>query len=284
MTFWFFDRFGAGPMEVFSDPFGFPSGLLPPFYAALIQAWCDSGGSVVNGQLTVGSLSSSPLVALSLSCKSSYQLLLDLHPCNPHCIVKFLPSFGRLDWLIIWKQLFFFPLHRIVIDLNWKICHGVPYTAERLSSFHYAVPMSCFCGYPTESLEHLFFSCSLAQSGIAWIQTLLSTASPLAPSLCVDHLLFGFNSDEFHCVPKILSNILYVCKFFIWFQRNDFRFRSVPPSAVRLLAALRARVKFYLAVFSKRFVSPRRKRHFTRQWGAFDLIGSFSHGSFVVSF
>ena len=109
MTFWFFDRFGVSPMEVFSDLFGFPSGLLPPFYAALLQAWCASDGSAVNGELTIGSLSSSPLVASSLSCKSSYQLLLDLHPCRPHCVVKFFPSFGRLDWPAIWKQLFFSP-------------------------------------------------------------------------------------------------------------------------------------------------------------------------------
>ena len=185
---------------------------------------------------------------------------------------------------MIWKQLFFLPLDRKVIDLNWKICHGVPYTAERLSSFGYAVPLSCFCGYHTESLEHLFFSCPLAQSVIPWIQTLLSTASPLAPSLCVRHLLFGFNSDEFHCVPRVFSYLLNACKFFIWSQRNDFRFCSVPPSAVRLLAALRARIKFYLPPFSKWFVSQCRKRYFTRQWGASGLIGSFSHGSFVVRF
>ena len=284
MTFWFFDRFGVGPMEVFSDPFSFSSGLLPPFYASLLKAWCDSGGSISNGQLTIGSLSSTPLAASSLSCKSSYQLLLDLHPCRPHCVDKFFPSFGYLDWRMTWKQLFFFPLDRKVIDLSWKICHGVPYTAERLSSFGYAVPMSCFCGYHTESLEHLFFSCPLAQSGVAWIQTLLSTVSPLAPSLCVRHLLFGFNSDEFLCVPRVFSYLLGVCKFFIWSQRNDFRFRSVRPSAVRLLAALRARVKFFLPLFSKRFVSPRRKRYFSRQWGASGFIGSFSQGSFVVHF
>ena len=153
-----------------------------------------------------------------------------------------------------------------MFDLNWKICHGVPYTAERLSSFGYAVHMSCFCGYHTESLEHLFFSCPLAQSGIAWIQTLLSTASPLAPSLCVRHLLFGFNSDEFYCGTKVFSYLLNVCKFFIWLQRNDFHFRSVPPSAIRLLASLRAQVRFYLPLFSRRFVSPRRRRYFTRQW------------------
>lgn len=54
-------------------------------------------------------------------------------------------------------------MDRPVIDLCWKIAHGVLYTAERLSSFGYAVSTDCFCGLVVESLEHLFFSCPLAQ-------------------------------------------------------------------------------------------------------------------------
>ena len=183
---------------------------------------------------------------------------------------------------MIWRQLFFFPLDRKVTDLCWKICHGVPYTAERLSSFGFAISTVCFCGYHNESLEHLFFSCPLAQSGVDWIQSLLSRVSPLAPSLCVRHLLFGFTADELRCVPKVFTYLLNVLKFCIWSQRNDFVFRSVAPSPYGLLASLRARVKFYLPLFSKRFVSASRRRYFRRQWGASGLIGSFSDGVFSV--
>lgn len=83
-----------------------------------------------------------------------------------------------------------------VSDLNWQTAHGVLYTAMRLSSFSYSISTSCFCGYHSECLEHLFFSCPLAQSGFAWIGTQLLKASPPAPSIDVRHALFGFSSDE----------------------------------------------------------------------------------------
>ena len=105
-----------------------------------------------------------------------------------------------------------------VCDLNCKIAHGVLYTAERLSSFGLSVPLACFCGYHSESLEHLFFSCPLVQSGYAWVQTMLSQASPLAPSLNVCHVLFGFSADDLRCVPQVFSYLLNVCKYLLWVQ------------------------------------------------------------------
>ena len=176
------------------------------------------------------------------------------------------------------------PLDRQVIDLNWKVAHGVVYTAERLRSFGYDVPEACFCGYHTKSLEHLFFSCPLAQSGIAWIQSLLFVSSPLSPSLTVRHLLFGFSSDEFLCVPRVFSYLLNVCKYVVWIQRNDYRFRAEPPSALRLLAILKSRTAFYLPLFFKRFISRRRRRYFLRQWGANGIVGSLRGGVFKVHF
>ena len=285
MTFWFFDRFGADPHFVFSFPSLFPSHRLPPFYAALLDAWKTVGGVSSNGSLVVGILDpNGPSSVASTSCKACYELLLSLNPCVPHCVEKFRPSFGDLEWPCIWRSLFLMPLDRQVIDLNWKVAHGVVYTAERLRSFGYDVPEACFCGYHTESLEHLFFSCPLAQSGIAWIQSLLFASSPLSPSLTVRHLLFGFSSDEFLCVPRVFSYLLNVCKYLVWVQRNDFRFRAEPPSALRLLATLKSRSAFYLPLFFKRFISQRRRRYFLRQWGANGIVGSLHGGVFKVHF
>jgi len=126
---------------------------------------------------------------------------------------------------------------------------GVVYTAKGLRSFGYDVPDACFCGYHTESLEHLFFSCPLIQSGIAWTQSLLFASSPISSSLTVRHLLFGFSSDELLCVPRVFSYLLNVCKYLVWIQRNDYRFRAVPPSALGLLAALRSSSASYLPLF-----------------------------------
>ena len=117
-------------------------------------------------------------------------------------------------------------------------------------SFGYAYDPSCFCGFQTETLEYLFFSCPLAQSGIAWIQSILFQASPLAPTIEARHLLVGFSTDEFRCVPRVFAYLLNVCKYFIWVQRNDFRFRANPPGALGLLACIKSRVRFYLPSFT----------------------------------
>jgi len=90
MTFWFFDRFGADPHFVFSFPSLFPSHRLPPFYAALLDAWKAVGGVSSNGSLVVGILDpNGPSSVASTSCKSCYELLLSLNPCVPHCVEKF---------------------------------------------------------------------------------------------------------------------------------------------------------------------------------------------------
>ena len=138
------------------------------------------------------------------------------------------------------------PLDRQVIDLKWKIAHGVLYTAEHLASSGYPFQMACFCGAQLEDLEHLFFSCPLAQSGIAWIQSLLFLHTPCCPSLVARHLLIGLSAVELRSAPKLFTYLLNVCKYFVWLQRNDHRF--------------------------------------LRQWAAGGLFGSFNDSTLVVSF
>ena len=282
LTYWLLDRHGVPPVAFFANVSSFHPAPLPVFYVSLVQAWVALGGTLSSSDLVV-SVSGSVFPVISLTCKSTYLLFLLSNPCVPHCVSKFFPSFGVLDWSMVWRSLFFMPLDRQVSDLNWKVAHGVLYTADRLASFGYSYPQACFCGYHSECPEHLFFSCPLVQSGFAWIQSLLFRASPLAPVFNVRHALFGFSSDELRCVPRVFSYLLNVCKFLVWVQRNDFRFRSQPPSAVRLIAGLKARVRFYLPLFFKRFISPRRRRFFLRHWGGNGVIGRFSGSSFVIS-
>ena len=176
------------------------------------------------------------------------------------------------------------PLDRQVIDLNWKIAHGVLYTAERLASFGYPFQTACFCGAQLEDLEHLFFSCPLAQSGIAWIQSGLFLHTSHCLSLTARHLLIGLSAMELRSTPKIFTYLLNVCKYFVWLQRNDHRFRSGRPGAPQLIATIKARVSFYLPLFAKRFSSGRQRRYFLRQWAAGGLFGSFNDSTFAVSF
>ena len=65
---------------------------------------------------------------------------------SPHCVEKFAPTFGVLHWSTMWRSLSFFDLDRQVVDLSWKIAHGVLYTPQCLVSFGLSIPLSCFCG------------------------------------------------------------------------------------------------------------------------------------------
>ena len=110
----------------------------------------------------------------------------------------------------------------------------------------------------------------------------MSRWSSLAPSLVLRHARFGFNSDESFCVPKIFAHILNICKYYLWLARNDFHFRHVHRSAVDVLACVCARLRFYLPIFFRHFVSPRCRRYFNYQWGACNIIASCVGNRLVV--
>ena len=283
MSFSFFSCFSASPLEVFSRPFDFNPSVLPPFYAALLGSWRAFHGSGSVSGLVVDSSSANPLSVDVISCKSCYRLLPSFNTCVPHCVSKFRTSY-QIDQSSTRHSLFLLPLDRQVIDLSWKVAHGVLYTADRLISFNYAIPSACFCGFPLESSLHLFFHCPLAQSGISFIQSLLFLVSTLAPAIEERHLLFGFSSAEFRHVPNVFPYLLNVSNFLVWCQRNDFRFRVERPSALRLLACLKSRTRFYLPLFFKRFVSVRRQHYFAHQWGGNSVVGVASNGRFDICF
>ena len=129
-------------------------------------------------------------------------------------------------------------------------------------SFGLPVPLACFCGASVESLEHLFFYCPLAQSVLAWLQSLMFSFSPMCPVILCPHALFRFNSDELRVTPCVFVYLLNVCKLLIWQSRNDFRFRDVSPCATSIIAQVRSHVRFNLPLFFKRFKSRRHKRYF----------------------
>ena len=84
-----------------------------------------------------------------------------------------------------------------------------------------------------------------AQRELAWVQTLLSRACPTGPSLSLRHVRLGFSSDELRVVPRVFAYLVNVCSYLVWIQRNDFRFHSIPPSAVKLIALMKARLSFH---------------------------------------
>ena len=147
-------RFGCSPLDVLSCPSSFDLSLLPPFYNSLLAAGQKVNRDFSNRSDTLVICASGGLFqqdVSSVSTKLVYSYLLSGAHVTPHCVAKFFPQFGPLYWSYTWRQLFFFDLDRQVIDLAWKVARGVLYTASRLVSFGYSVPLVCFCGPVSET-------------------------------------------------------------------------------------------------------------------------------------
>ena len=283
MAFWFRSCLNLSPLEVFSDPYSVVIRDLPRFYQSLILAWqaVDGSYSAARSSLVMASSHAFAMVS-GMSAKSCYAYFLSECYSLPHCFFKFYHRFGDLYWTTTWHQLSLFSLDRPVIDLSWKISHGVLYTAAHLFSFGLNYGVSCFCRMAPETPEHLFFSCPLAQSVLSWLQSLMFHTSSRYPSLICRHVLFGFDPDELRIVPYVFLYMLNVCKYFIWQAHNDFRFRDVQPGAIVVIDGVKSRVCFHLLLLFKRYKSSRRRRYFGRQWGARGIIGSVIGSRLVV--
>ena len=145
---------------VLANPSAYYSGLLPPFYRALLSAWREVEGSYSQrcSSFVVGSLSPFHCCPVTeASAKHVYQFLLSESRSPPHCVEKFRPQYGDLYWPSTWSQLFCFNLDHPVIDLSWKVAHGVLYTADRRIGFGYDIDATCFYNTALETPSHLFF-------------------------------------------------------------------------------------------------------------------------------
>ena len=287
LTLWFRCHFNVSPLEVLSRPFAFNPRVLPPLYRSLLLAWRDlddsfssSRNSLVFGSSSCHACSSASSMSTTKIC---YLYLLSENMVPPHCVEKFAPTFGTLHWPSTWRSLSFFDIDSQVIDLNWKIAHGILYTGECLVHIGLSVPLPCFCGSPVESLDHLVFSCPLAQSLLSWLQTLMFNFSHRCPVILCLHPLFGFSSDELRVTPCIFVYLLNVCKFVLWHSRNDFCFRDVHPDATSAIVLVKTCVKFNLPLFFLRFKSSRHQRYFHRQWGAHGVVASVAGGQFTLN-
>ena len=276
--------YGSTPGDLLSYPRSVDFSSLPYFYQAVLSVWVavDGGFFALADTLVVASSSVRTPVS-SVLTKSTYSLLLEFHRREPACVRSFGRVFGPLYWPFTWSQLFWFSLDCPVIDISWQIAHEVPRTGHRLvSTFGMShISIACFCYLSSvETLDHLFFSCPLAQAVLSWLQSLLSRCSALISPLMCLHVLFRFNSDELRVVPRGFVYMLNVCKYFLWSARNDYRFRDIAPCSCTVCAQVCARVRFHLPLLFKRFCSSR--RYFVRQWGARGFVASTVDGKLVV--
>ena len=113
-SFWFSNQFHATIDAVLPNPSSYYSGLLPPFYRALLSAWREVEGSYSQrcSSFVVGSLSPYRCCPVTeASAKHVYQFLLSKSrspPLPPTCVERFRPQYGDLYWPSTWSQLFCF--------------------------------------------------------------------------------------------------------------------------------------------------------------------------------
>lgn len=165
------------------------------------------------------------------------------------------------------------PIDRKVIDTNWKIAHGVLYTAHRLRGFNMNVDPKCFCGQDDECASHLFYYCPLMTRLLLWTQSIFTKVTSQSPALQLRHMFFGYNNIERDIVPPVLVYFLFLIKYFVWLARNDFRFNGKQPECDSIKKSVAIRINAHLLIFSKRFKSPSQRRSFDRSW---NVLGKFA--------
>ena len=261
---------GVGSVALYNLA-GLDLSFFPPFYQSVLSAWHSLGGQG-NAQAQSYTVYLSDRPVSEMTVKASYAFLLDrsFHP--PHCVEKWRPAYGDLYWSDTWSQFLLAKFHRSAADLSWKVAHGVLYTIDRLTRFGYSNLTDCYCGSAGESLEHLFFSCPLAQSVLGWVSLLFFTAAPDCPSLQPRHLLFGFSGQELASVPKIFPVILVLYKWCIWLARNDYHFRDRRPCVEDIIASLKANTIFSIRCRFRHCTSD--NSTFVRQWCANGLLAT----------
>ena len=194
--------------NVLSFSLAFVLDSFPPFYRALLTAWRSVEGSWSPSRASFVFASSSSFHVApvgEISAQSVYRFLLSESRLSPHCIFKFFPVYSQLYWPSTWSQPYLFSVDHPVLDLSWKVAHGVLYTADRLLGFSYSVDPLCFCGLALECPSHLFFSCPLAQSVLSWLQSLLFSFSSLCLCIVCGHVLFQMSS----ILPPLFLFICY---------------------------------------------------------------------------
>ena len=187
---------------------------LPTFYQFLFRIRQALDGGLIVGSDEMGVSSDNPVNISQLTSRNTYTLLRAHHYKEPHCISKFLPTYGPLHWPETWRQLHICDLDCKVVDLSWQIAHGVLYMGACLAiNFGMRhVDSHCFCAAADETLEHLFFECEPARLLVAWVYTNLHHINPTVGWFTVDELLFGFSEARRRAIPSIFVFMLMVMK------------------------------------------------------------------------
>ena len=89
-------------------------------------------------------------------------------------------------------------MDRPVINLAWKIAHGVLNTADHLSSFGYSLQLSCFCNSAPDISITSFLNAPLLSKLFPLLQSVMFHWSLVAPSFVVRYVRMVLMLMSFH--------------------------------------------------------------------------------------
>ena len=274
----------ASPLQVFSWPHLRDLNGLPEFYKSLVLAWraLDGGFSEQSSSLVLASQTPATAVSVAaMSFKLCYNVLVGNSWSSPHCVAKFAHS-GDLYWSTTWRQLFFCPVDRPVIDLSWKIAHGVVCSPRLV--FVTSVMMflwrvfvgrgwrpSTICSFLVLWLSRVFRGFGLSYFVFVRLRFLFVVIC------CLGSVRTSYASCRaVLCTPSTYSSISSGWHGTTTVSAISVRMRCTFWRTLKSVSGLTNQF------FYQRFKSSRRRRYFHRQWGARGVLAAVVDGRLIL--
>ena len=137
---------------------------------------------------------------------------------SSHCSKKKLktkyPQFA-VDWKKIYSLDFVVTIETKIREFQYKLLNDIVFTHEKLFRFKMIdSPLCSFCKKDVESLEHLLFHCSFAESFWKTFTSWLTNQNITLETLTLVNILFGvYNGDEGNI---IFNHLILMAKFHIY--------------------------------------------------------------------
>ena len=133
-----------------------------------------------------------------------------------------------LNWTKIWQSLGKSKASLKAKQLHWKTLHHAIFTEHKLNLMGYASNVCKVCKQHSETINHLFWTCSHAQS--IWKRIL-----PILEAISINTLNCTIENMETTCLvgmqktptkSKLVNTIIMETKWYIWKSRNVIKYEN----------------------------------------------------------
>lgn len=165
------------------------------------------------------------------------------------CIEKWDTYFGdscNINWEKTWLALKNVKIDNKIREFQWKSIHNILYTESRLEKMKKSNGRCHFCQinniHNTESIQHLFFHCSYADSVIKKIISFIRNSNiSLDFSIKEENMILGIYDCNKNNI--IFNIVIYVSKWILWKQRNSIKFGHLRANHACLLQLWQQQLK-----------------------------------------